>query len=412
MNNIIRETWPRIRAVIRNDTTYYIVDCRTTKFPELKEKGFSTQADAIDYHDAMKRSLETGNMVNDAERSLWRRYKSLYLMLPELKGDEKLVLERMERQLERGLTNADSKEKREEKIYTNSELADLYLAAKKRGDGRLMRDASIKEIGYLCKIIKSRWGKYKYETIKKTDISAYLKELKSEGKADITIKHMKVRLGSFFTWVVDEGFGRGNPAKHVKWVVGFRDRPRLLSVEQATDLIRKAEQDFKPLIHFVVLGLMAGVRPTEISRLSWSDIKIYDQPFVVEKGYLIYGTIEIKTKTSKTGRHRQVWINESAAEFLKKYKDYPIYEKVNFRKEWDKLRVAAGWNVNPVVGDEKNWEPDFLRHTWTSFNVAKTQDWELTASQAGNSVEVLRTYYVSTTDPRDVNKYFGIRPLE
>ena len=186
------------------------------------------------------------------------------------------------------------------------------------------------------------------------------------------------------------------------------------AIEDSTinQLSQKAEQDFKPLIHFVVLGLMAGVRPTEISRLSWSDIKIYDQPFVVEKGYLIYGTIEIRTKASKTGRHRQVWINEAAAEFLKKYKDYPIYEKVNFRKEWDKLRVSAGWNVNPVDGDERNWQPDLLRHTWTSFNVALTQDWELTASQAGNSVEVLRTYYVSTTDPREVNKYFGIRPLE
>lgn len=406
MNPIIRENFPRVRKAVKNGTTYWICDARSKKlYPDGTQEWFSTQAEAISRHNEIREQLETGNVVSPVELAFFREWKTKYASLPDM--DRERVIPEMEKALKNFWNNWQRRDEEKEEIPKISELCDEWVSVKVRGDYKKLRESTIKEIKSTSKLIASLWGHKQYSSLSKEDIREYLESLQDAHTT--TKRKWRVRIGGFCQWCIDAGRSgktRTNPARGIKTPSTNRDIPVALKPEEAKKLLDTCEDDprFTPMINFIAIGLFAGLRPQEIQRLTRENITLEKEPFTTEryKNFgKICGIIDVRASVAKVGKPRKVNISETLAAYLTRYKDQPIYPKVNFRKTFDSLRANAGF---------EKWEPNIIRHTAASYFVSKTQDWALTASQFGNSVAVLEKYYVDTTHPREVEKYYSIRP--
>src|ERR1035441_3501431 len=124
----------------------------------------------------------------------------------------------------------------------------------------------------------------------------YLRELVfKEGRSAVTNDNGRRALSSFFTWATEHKFCAANPMLAIKPVKTERDEPETLSVAQARSLIETAA-GFKDgvILPYIALGLFAGIRPTELARISWDNIDLET------------GTITIGAKFAKMRQRRIV----------------------------------------------------------------------------------------------------------
>jgi integrase len=404
MANIIRENFPRVREVQKNGTTYWVCDARSARhYPDGKEEWFSTQTAALERHKEIKEQLATGTVISPTELAFFREWKTRFAALPNLAADK--VLAEMERVLARAVKNWGNKEQEKEKKPTISELCDLWESAKARGDYRKLRPSTLAEIKSTAKLIRREWGENQYDSLKKHHIDDYIKSLTD---AHMTTKRKwKVRIQGFCQWCIDNGEGRSNPARGIKIPSTAKDIPATMTLDQVKNLLETCQLDqrFVPLVKFITIGLFAGLRPHEIQRLNPEDIQLEEVPYSIERYKnvgQIYGVIDVKATAAKTGRPRKVVICETLHRFLNHYKEQPIFPKTNFRRIFESLRTNAKFDT---------WPNDIIRHTSASYFVSKTQDWALTASQYGNSVQVLERYYVDTIHPKQIEHYYSFHPV-
>jgi len=402
---VIREGFPRIRQAVKNGTTYWICDCRSKRLlPDGKELWFATQSAALEKRAEVQRMLESGNVVSEYDLACLKRWKARIAGLKECKPNKEMEL--MEEAVDKFIKSRNKSEEKKEEKETISELCTLWVNAKIRGDYRKLRKSTITEIKQTASKITELWGENNYQSLKKDHIRDFVESLSDYHQT--TKKKWAIRIGGFCSWVIAEGYGRGNPCRGVKVASTPKDIPQILTIDQTRKLLTTCESDQKylPMIKFLVLGLFAGLRPNEIQRLKPEDIQLEPTPFTRDRYKNvgpINGIIDIKVLASKTGRPRKVVINDTLARYLQRYSDKPIFPKTNFRKNFDALRESAGF---------ESWPQDIIRHTAASYFVSKTQDWQLTASQFGNSVAVLEKYYVDTIHPSMIDQYYDIKPID
>ena len=126
------------------------------------------------------------------------------------------------------------------------------------------------------------------------------------------------------------------------------------------------------------LGLMlwAGVRPAEVSRLSWDDIDWEES------------VVSLRPVHSKTGGCRHVQIQPVLRVWLR---ESPRCRRLicppDWNRRWRRLRDAAG--IIP-------WQQDVLRHTFASYHAKFFHDFARLQEDMGHrSSALLRTRYLS-----------------
>lgn len=133
---------------------------------------------------------------------------------------------------------------------------------------------------------------------------------------------------------------------------------------------------YRPCMASLGLMLWGGVRPVEVTRLSWSDIDWEES------------VVTIRPSHSKTGGCRhvemrpvlQAWLRECG---IGQGKVCPP----NWERRWRSVRRAAG--LVP-------WQQDVLRHTFASYHVKQFHDFlQLQSDMGHQSAALLRTRYLS-----------------
>jgi integrase len=144
---------------------------------------------------------------------------------------------------------------------------------------------------------------------------------------------------------------------------------------------------------YIAIGLFAGLRPTEIQRLNFSDINLEDK------------TILLPAKKTKTSKKRAVIINDTLKAWLVPYipnilKGGSIINP-NFRRRFTEFRKAN--NIK--------WVYDGLRHSYGTYFYALTSNEYETAKQMGNSPHIVKEHYANQRIIKEVaEKYFSILP--
>jgi integrase len=201
----------------------------------------------------------------------------------------------------------------------------------------------------------------------------------------------------FFSFCIEKKWLTTNPAKKQ---TRSRNREQtvisVLTVDQCKALLHAAEQE--ELAVYMSICLFAGLRPSEAARLDWKAINLKDR------------TIRLEHDQTKTHQSRVVTINDTLHGWLKKYEDKPIVPP-NFRKKFDKVKLAAGFGTpDDEHPDLVEWPADAMRHTCISFHFQKHKSFGLAAEEFGNSESVIKKHYKAKVRSEDMEPFYKLLP--
>lgn len=209
-----------------------------------------------------------------------------------------------------------------------------------------------------------------------------------------------------FNMAVKEGWASVNPCKRIDKIdTGRKGAVAVLTLNQSRQVLAACKDyrddetinknyrvDASGALPAVAIMLFAGVRPTEATRLDWSDIDLEE------------GTILISNQKSKTDRSRYFNMPETLKEWLELT---PSHERVgsvcppNWKRKIQVIRQKTG------ITDAR----DQLRKTFASMHLAHFNDVNLTRSIIGHEQgDVLFTNYRAPVKAKHAAKFWQITP--
>jgi site-specific recombinase XerD len=284
---------------------------------------------------------------------------------------------------------------------TLRDAVDFYLPHLEReSKGRIVRDVA-------AEILAEKQAEVKAATLKpyRTRVNAFVARFGERNLVTIAADEIKAWLDSTFADAVTRGNTRRvivnflNLAKSKKYIA---ENPlavmklkkeaareiRILSPQQVAALLDNSTPEVLP---YFAIAAFAGIRPEELLRLGWSDVK-WKQ-----------GVIRVRAEASKVGMARNVPIEENLQAWLEPYR-------------FAKGRVCpAGWRdlfrATRAKAGVTHWPHDCLRHSYATYWLEKHKDAPALALRMGNSVSVILQHYSKVLDePSDAAHYWQLSP--
>ena len=201
------------------------------------------------------------------------------------------------------------------------------------------------------------------------------------------------RISRFFSWCQTRGYAKANPFARIGKARRRGDEtPAILSVGESERLLRASERHHGGnTVAYHALALFAGIRPWEISRMTWANINLTDRE------------IRLPGEITKTRRARTIQICDCLASWLKGREGVAICPK-NTNRHLCMVRALAGF------GPDKPWITDVMRHTGISHYFRLTGSYGLSAERHGNSEGIIRAHYQGLVSSADTERFYGLRP--
>jgi len=206
-----------------------------------------------------------------------------------------------------------------------------------------------------------------------------------------TKNNYRAQIITFFRWCRKQGYleeGRGTVAESVDvWKV-IEKEVTIFSVEETKSLFRGIRSDIEA---YAAIGAFAGLRPSEIQRLTWGAVD-FDG-----------GHIHVSAKVAKkVNRSRYVPLSDNLKEWLLPHRKASA-EKVCYFKAPELLSTDA--IERKVV---KQWPADVLRQSFCSYRLALTTEIGIVSEEAGNSPTIIRKHYRRPVPKKQAESYFSI----
>jgi integrase len=269
---------------------------------------------------------------------------------------------------------------------TATQLVAELLAAKK-ADGVGAGHRKVVELR-LAKFAEHFNGKVVSEITSK-EIDQWLRSLQV-GKR--TRSHYRAHLVNAFNFAVRCGYASSNVAEGATKVKVDDAAPvGILTVEETARLLEAATPDILPMI---AIGLFAGLRRSEIARLTWSEIDFESN------------LIHVKAEKSKTGKNRYVKIEPNLREWILPY-----------RKLSGNVAPPTGaHSPRPFAHALRNagieWKKNAMRHSFASYHLAAFKNPAATAMELGHmNSAITYAHYRELVKPADAARYFSIQPV-
>lgn len=242
----------------------------------------------------------------------------------------------------------------------------------------------------------------------------------AEGRSPRTLKNYYKKAKRLFSWCIEKEYLTQQPLhKGLTIVKGLQNDtpPRVLTPEETRQVMYSAQATDKDynLLPFFVLHVFCGLRPSELHRLSWNNVKLNTaDPFV-----------QIPSKaTARSKKPRKIPLKKFPAtiEWLKvcdRTKPiFPFKEGADgntdrmFYIKRDKVLIAAGLYNEESKGEEVSQFNDFGRHSCGTYLLAGEYSAADTSKRLGNSEQVLRDHYEDgNATEEEAKEYFSIMPM-
>jgi integrase len=253
----------------------------------------------------------------------------------------------------------------------------LLLRAKQ---GANLRPVYLKSLGYyLSRFAQGRESR-PLESITTAEVETFLAQFPLAASRATWLN----RINTLFSFAVRRSFIARNPCAALERITIERKAPFILSPAQARQLLALAPTVMRP---YVVLGLFAGIRPSELLRLTWADVCLE--------------TRTVRVNEAKTRRRRIVPLHDKAVALLA---DFPLRSgpvspsNSTVRRFKRRACEALGWPA---------WPSDLLRHTAASYLLALHGDAGKVATMLGNSSGVLLTHYHEPVRNGDCGEFWA-----
>ena len=179
---------------------------------------------------------------------------------------------------------------------------------------------------------------------------------------------------------------------------------------------RYAGHDHGCLLPYVVLGCFAGLRPErELGLLRVGDIHLDEGAVVVSAG------------SAKSRARRVVDLSPNAVGLLRiglpmlvahwsgdrgapaRVEDMRLVPR-NFKRRWDGLRRACGFELSRWQPEGRWWKGDVMRHSFASYHFAMHQNENVLKAQMGHAKgsDVLWQHYRLRVTRRESERFWGI----
>ncbi len=193
-------------------------------------------------------------------------------------------------------------------------------------------------------------------------------------------------LHSIFSYGQRQGWCSENPVASIEVPAIVEKEIVPLSLPDCRRLVGVAKRaDFRDCLPALGLMLFAGIRPSEVTRLNWSDVCCDE------------GVITISARHSKTGGGRRVDLCPSLRRMLRRQCPAASSRKgvsvcpPRWQERWLRLRRAAG-----LVSEHQAWIPDVLRHTYASYHALTYRNLQELQLQLGHrDARLLLTRYLN-----------------
>ena len=266
---------------------------------------------------------------------------------------------------------------------TTGEIVKEFIAAKMDGGASryYLSDLRRRTMSLVCKL------DCELSQLTPGKLGDYFRKLNTTGQNHNN--HLRV-LGTLFRFAKQQGYL--NEATDLLKAVSKKKVRKgsycIYQPEEFAALLEGANADMLPPL--VLLGF-CGVRPAEMRRLKWEDIRFNTRTLVLDA---------LQTKTAS---RRTVPIGEAALMWLLPYKgrEGEIWARTD--AYWSKSLHRLHQQV------KVRQQPNGLRHSYISYRLTLTGDVNRTALEAGNSAAMIHSHYHALVeDPELASKWFKV----
>ena len=193
-----------------------------------------------------------------------------------------------------------------------------------------------------------------------------------------------------FSWAVRQELLQSSPFDKVEQVrTRAHDGVDVFTPDEAARLMSCAPADC--IAAFAIL-LFAGVRPTELTRLTWGNIR--------------EGFIHITPSIAKTQQVRNIELEPTLAAWLATTGTHQTEESIcppNWLRKRQETVKAAGLQGRP----------DTARHSYATYHLALHKDVNALKANLGHSKgsDTLFVHYRAAATPADAERYWSILPI-
>jgi len=193
-------------------------------------------------------------------------------------------------------------------------------------------------------------------------------------------------LQTLFSFCEKHGYCPTNPAAKTERATNIDGPPEILNPAEAIGLLNASGDDTRP---YLVIGLFAGLRRSELQKLDWSEID------------LASGQIEVTAAKAKTKKRRLVPISKNLDTWIRPLAKTagPIIPK-GLRKRLNAVKIRAGIA----------WPRNALRHSYGSYRLAQCHDVARVSLEMGNSPQIVFAHYRELVKPSDAERFWALIP--
>lgn len=232
-------------------------------------------------------------------------------------------------------------------------------------------------------------------------------------------------VSAMFEWAIlpTQGHARLNPCVGVERAEKKRrGKTSCLTVGQAEQMLRAAQEKGNwRVLMYLVLGMLGGIRPEEMTRpdpsrwLLWSDVSLDEH------------TVHLSEEVVKTGPGRVVYLTDAAVEWLslipEELRTGKVINPRNWQEVWRRFRYDLGWRVATekeirkycyptVKAIHGEWPKDVLRHTFASMHLAHHQDENKLQIQMGHaSRKMIQEHYLAVKTRKEASEFWNLAPM-
>ena len=261
--------------------------------------------------------------------------------------------------------------RKQEKTVTFEKAVEAALEARKDRRARTIWDFRYFTRRFMkrCKGLAQR----RVRAISTADCAGYIAEA-----FDTPRQRQKARmvLSGVFGTALKKGWCSENPVSRVEAPRVVEQRIEILEPREIEQLLETAGT-YRGGVCLAAVGMMlyAGIRPHEVSRLSWEQVDLEN------------GSISISAQHSKTGGARLVTIHPPLQRLLAACVSTGRICPPQWLRHWRAMRRRAGFT---------NWVPDVLRHTFASYHLLYFRSYSQLQYETGHrDSSLLRTRYIS-----------------
>jgi len=215
---------------------------------------------------------------------------------------------------------------------------------------------------------------------------------KGRREALSTVKSNLGRFAALFKFAWKRRWIEQNPIERVEKPRLDQNVPAILTVRQSAKVLVFTKRKRSCRLAWVTLVLLAGLRPNEALKITWSDIDLNKH------------TVRVSPQASKTRQRRIVHLMPAAVAWLKMAKAMgaclptPATGARRWRRQLrDMLKL-------------RRWSQDILRHTCASYWLAWLQDAGKVAHELGNSAGMLLRFYRELVTREEAERFWNLAP--